>query len=77
MECLQRPFDVRPCVINVPSTGVPSSAEGEGQSEESQRNIKPIASSVDIYTCAPHRSIPGHTGFLVFGTLLDKSCISS
>ena len=32
----------------------------------------PIESTMTMYTCAPHRSIPGHTGFLTFATLLPK-----
>ena len=35
--------------------------------------VKPIASSFDMYTCAPHRSIPGHTGYLTFATLFHKT----
>jgi tRNA (adenine57-N1/adenine58-N1)-methyltransferase len=63
MECLLRPFDVRPCVINIANLG------GEG---ENQRTAPPIESTVSMYTCAPHRDIPGHTGYLTFATLHHK-----
>lgn len=36
----------------------------------------PIESTMTMYTCAPHRSIPGHTGFLTFATLLHKKKVS-
>ena len=32
----------------------------------------PIESTMTMYTCVPHRSIPGHTGFLTFASLLHK-----
>ena len=69
LECLYRPFDVRPCIINLPNL--------EGQVDKgaddtmTQSSItSPVSSSLNMYTCAPHRDIPGHTGFLTFGTMI-------
>ena len=66
IECLYRPFDARPCIINIPNI-----AETQTDSEGSI-GPAPVSSTVNMYTCAPHRSIPGHTGFLTFATLLHK-----
>ncbi|XP_003389120.1 PREDICTED: tRNA (adenine(58)-N(1))-methyltransferase catalytic subunit TRMT61A-like [Amphimedon queenslandica] len=74
MECLLRPFDVRPCVFNIPNMG--SNVDHSTDKSKSTKLTQPIASSETIWTCAQRRTIPGHTGFLTFATLLHKDIVS-
>ncbi len=67
IECLYRPFDARPCVFNVPNL-----TQTQLLDDEPTTQLPAVSSSVNMYTCAPHRNIPGHTGFLTFATLLHK-----
>ena len=46
---------------------------GEKRLLHKRKLTNPVASSVNIHTCAPHRTIPGHTGFLTFATLLPMA----
>ena len=95
MECLLRPFDVRPCTFNIPNIGSNGNAGTSydlfttflhnyiiivndlTEEPKSTKLTQPIASSQTMWTCAQRRTIPGHTGFLTFATLLHKDIASS
>ena len=62
------------CSVEVSSSDQERSSEDKHSiSKHNKRKLTtPIESTMTMYTCAPHRSIPGHTGILTFASYLHK-----
>ena len=69
METLQRPYDVRQYALNVPSMGMASS-------HTSHKLTRPTLTQVTLHTAQPTKTIPGHTGFLIFATLTPQTAVT-
>ena len=65
MESLRRPYGVREHTLSVPHMGTPGTPTPH-------KLTHPTQSQVTLYTAQPVKTIPGHTGFLTFATLLPR-----
>ena len=83
MECLQRPYDVRPCVINLPHLGDPPVLVGydrAGLASSCHRLLSLYQDSISMQSCASEGVAPVSSGEVcgeVGGRKRTKSPVTS
>lgn len=69
LEVLLRVHDVRLLSLSLPDFGPdPSAQSAPGDAEKAPPTSAPAQTSTTLKTTTPPREIPGHTGYLTFGT---------
>lgn len=69
VECIQRPYEVKPHTLVVPSVGVVSASGGGA----GRKVVRPSLGSASLLTAQATNRIPGHTGYLITATLHCKT----